>query len=146
MTPRLRIVSVPYAIYANDSDNRPKHQDRYKTATRKQLEKRNEMIKIELSILYGGECQICNKTFKMKNGENYFDSTYIVDRVKDSRYEVTANALCLCPEHFAKWMLEEFTYNGETVMFAPAQGFYATPNLGKNEIRLAYILNSSNLE
>ena len=48
-------------------------------------------------------------------------------------------------EHFAKWMLEEFSYNGETVMFAPAQGFYATPNLGKNEIRLAYILNLNDL-
>jgi aspartate aminotransferase len=49
-------------------------------------------------------------------------------------------------EHFAKWMLEEFTYRNETVMFAPAQGFYATKNLGKNEIRLAYILNKNDLK
>ena len=49
-------------------------------------------------------------------------------------------------EHFAKWMLEEFTYRNETVMFAPAQGFYATKNLGKNEIRLAYILNKNDLQ
>lgn len=48
-------------------------------------------------------------------------------------------------EHFAKWMLEEFSVNGETVMFAPAEGFYATPGLGKNEIRLAYILNEESL-
>ena len=49
-------------------------------------------------------------------------------------------------EHFVKWMLEEFTYENETVMVAPAQGFYATPGLGKNEIRLAYILNKNDLQ
>jgi len=49
-------------------------------------------------------------------------------------------------ENFARWMLEEFTFDNETVMFAPAQGFYATPNLGKNEIRLAYVLNENDLK
>lgn len=49
-------------------------------------------------------------------------------------------------EDFAKWMLEEFSYENETVMFAPAQGFYATEGLGKNEIRLAYILNINALK
>jgi len=49
-------------------------------------------------------------------------------------------------EDFTKWMLEEFTYRNETVMVAPAQGFYATPGLGKNEIRLAYILNKNDLQ
>jgi aspartate aminotransferase len=49
-------------------------------------------------------------------------------------------------EHFAKWMLEEFSYENETVMFAPAEGFYATPGLGKNEIRIAYILNENDLK
>lgn len=48
-------------------------------------------------------------------------------------------------EDFAKWMLEEFDLDSETVMFAPAQGFYATPGLGKNEIRIAYILNENDL-
>jgi len=48
-------------------------------------------------------------------------------------------------DDFAKWMLEEYSLNGETVMFAPAAGFYATPNLGKNEVRFAYILNENDL-
>ena len=48
-------------------------------------------------------------------------------------------------EDFAKWMLEEFSLDNETVMFAPAEGFYATPGLGKNEIRIAYILNENDL-
>lgn len=43
-------------------------------------------------------------------------------------------------EDFAIWMLEEFSEKNETVMFAPAEGFYATPGLGRNEVRLAYIL------
>jgi len=48
-------------------------------------------------------------------------------------------------EDFVKWMLSEFSIDQETVMFAPAQGFYATPGLGKNEIRLAYVLNEDAL-
>lgn len=43
-------------------------------------------------------------------------------------------------DHFAQWLLEDFEIEGETVMVAPAGGFYATPNLGKNQIRIAYVL------
>lgn len=49
-------------------------------------------------------------------------------------------------EDFAKWMLSDFSLNNETVMFAPAEGFYATPGLGKNELRIAYILNIDDLK
>lgn len=48
-------------------------------------------------------------------------------------------------EKFAKWLLEEFEYNGETVMVAPMAGFYATPGLGRNQIRLAYVLKEEDL-
>ncbi len=48
-------------------------------------------------------------------------------------------------ERFCQWMLEEFTYNGSTVMMAPAGGFYATPGMGKNEVRIAYVLNQHDL-
>lgn len=48
-------------------------------------------------------------------------------------------------EHFAQWLLEEFEVDGKTVMVAPCQGFYATPGLGKNEARLAYVLNENDL-
>lgn len=44
-------------------------------------------------------------------------------------------------EKFCQWLLESFSYNGFTVMMAPAAGFYATPGKGKNEVRLAYVLN-----
>lgn len=43
---------------------------------------------------------------------------------------------------FCQWLLESFSHNGQTVMLAPATGFYGTPGLGKNEVRLAYVLNT----
>ncbi len=48
-------------------------------------------------------------------------------------------------EHFAVWMLEEFSLDGKTVMIAPAPGFYSTPRLGVNEARFAYVLNEHDL-
>ncbi len=42
---------------------------------------------------------------------------------------------------FCQWLLESFSYKNQTVMLAPATGFYGTPGLGKNEVRLAYVLN-----
>lgn len=48
-------------------------------------------------------------------------------------------------EDFAKWMLSEFDVNGETVMVAPAAGFYSTPGTGLNQIRIAYVLEKQNL-
>lgn len=45
-------------------------------------------------------------------------------------------------EKFCQWLLESFSYNGATVMMAPAAGFYATPGKGKSEVRLAYVLNA----
>ena len=44
-------------------------------------------------------------------------------------------------DKFCQWLLESFSYNGQTVMLAPATGFYGTPGLGKQEVRLAYVLN-----
>lgn len=49
-------------------------------------------------------------------------------------------------DHFCQWMLEHFNYNGSTVMMAPAGGFYATPGLGKNEVRIAYVLEKAEIE
>jgi aspartate aminotransferase len=44
-------------------------------------------------------------------------------------------------DKFCQWLLESFSYKGQTVMLAPATGFYGTAGLGKNEVRLAYVLN-----
>jgi aspartate aminotransferase len=45
-------------------------------------------------------------------------------------------------DKFCQWLLESFSHNGQTVMLAPATGFYGTAGLGKNEVRLAYVLNT----
>ena len=45
-------------------------------------------------------------------------------------------------DRFCQWILESFSYEGQTVMMAPAAGFYETPGLGKQEVRLAYVLNT----
>ena len=49
-------------------------------------------------------------------------------------------------EHFCQWLLEDFEYQGDTVMMAPLSGFYATPGLGKKEARIAYVLEKKELE
>lgn len=49
-------------------------------------------------------------------------------------------------DHFARWLIEEFDYNKETVLLAPAQGFYASPEKGKNEVRLAFMLNVEDMK
>jgi aspartate aminotransferase len=49
-------------------------------------------------------------------------------------------------EKFCQWLLEEFEYNNQTIMIAPAAGFYATKGLGEREVRIAYVLNKEALE
>ena len=46
-------------------------------------------------------------------------------------------------DEFCQWLLESFSYKGQTLMLAPASGFYGTPGLGKQEVRLAYVLNTT---
>jgi aspartate aminotransferase len=49
-------------------------------------------------------------------------------------------------DHFAQWLLESFDYDNETVMIAPAAGFYSSPNMGLNQIRIAYVLKEESLK
>lgn len=49
-------------------------------------------------------------------------------------------------DDFAQWLLEDFEFEGETIMVAPAAGFYSTPNTGLNQVRIAYVLKRENLE
>ncbi|WP_366182835.1 pyridoxal phosphate-dependent aminotransferase [Flavobacterium ovatum] len=48
-------------------------------------------------------------------------------------------------DHFAKWLLKNYELDGETVMIAPAAGFYSTPGMGKNQVRMAYVLKKEDL-
>lgn len=49
-------------------------------------------------------------------------------------------------EKFCEWCLTDFNYEGETVMMAPASGFYSTPGLGRDEVRIAYVLKKDDLQ
>jgi aspartate aminotransferase len=97
--------------------------------------------------------------------ENYFDATkaeYLKRRdILVKRLNAMAGVFCPNPggafyamarlpiddaDIFCQWLLESFEYEKQTVMLAPATGFYGTKGLGKNEVRLAYVLNSESLE
>ena len=49
-------------------------------------------------------------------------------------------------DQFCQWLLEDFSYDGATVMLAPASGFYSDPQLGKHQVRIAYVLNQASLQ
>jgi aspartate aminotransferase len=49
-------------------------------------------------------------------------------------------------DHFCQWLLEEFQFENETVMLAPATGFYSSPGAGKDEVRIGYVLNVNDLK
>lgn len=49
-------------------------------------------------------------------------------------------------DRFCRWLLEDFSFQNQTVMLAPASGFYTTPGLGQNEVRISYVLNVGDLE
>lgn len=49
-------------------------------------------------------------------------------------------------DNFCQWILESYDFENQTVMFAPASGFYSTPGLGKDEIRISYVLNTEDLK
>jgi aspartate aminotransferase len=48
-------------------------------------------------------------------------------------------------EDFVMWLLKDFNVDGETLMLSPASAFYATPGMGKNEVRIAYVLNEARM-
>ena len=49
-------------------------------------------------------------------------------------------------DKFSQWLLEDFDLNGETIMLAPAAGFYSNAEIGKSQVRIAYVLNKSSLK
>jgi aspartate aminotransferase len=92
--------------------------------------------------------------------DNYFDVTKAEYRARRDLIVKRLNAMksVYCPkpggafyamaklpindsDRFCQWLLEEFSYNKQTVMLAPATGFYGSEGFGKNEVRLAYVLN-----
>ena len=123
------------------------------------------------AVLKFGQARLCPPTIDqlaataaVKTPESYFAE---VRREYQSRRDLVCDAIAKIPgavcrkpggafyvmpklpirdgEEFAIFMLEEFQLNNETVMVAPADGFYATPGKGKDEVRIAYVLNCDDL-
>ncbi len=61
-------------------------------------------------------------------------------------FYVTARLPIDDSDKFCQWLLEDFNYDNQTVMLAPATGFYSTPGAGKNEVRISYVLNVTDLQ
>ncbi len=78
------------------------------------------------------------------NGLNSIDGVFC-PKPKGAFYAVAAFPV-ESAEHFAEWLLSEFDHNGKTLMMAPAAGFYAKPELGRQQARLAYVLNVEDLK
>lgn len=78
------------------------------------------------------------------NGLNSIDGV-ICPKPKGAFYAIAQLPVDNADE-FAKWLLEEFSFEGETIMVAPAAGFYSTINSGFNQVRIAYVLNKDSLK
>jgi len=91
----------------------------YFEAVRAEYRKRRDLLCRELNRIPGVSCRLPRGAFY----------TVVKLPVDDA-------------EAFAKFLLDEFDLDGETVMIAPAAGFYATPGLGRDEVRIAYVLNT----
>ena len=97
--------------------------DSYIDSIRLEYEKRRDIVLSELK-------QIPNIKFETPKGAFYIIVTLPVNDAED----------------FVKWMLTDFELNKETVMLAPAEDFYANKNLGKRQVRIAYVLESTQLK
>ena len=89
-----------------------------------------------------------DETKILENKNYYFDPRKIDDLVFSNPMGAFYSILKLPlnnSDKFSKFLLTDFSHNGQTVMLAPAGGFYTSPNLGKDEVRIAFVLNSEKL-
>lgn len=92
-----------YGEHHERLQNEPSADERRKKTIRIILEGPDEQVREYLSQRYGGKCQICDKTFPERDGNPFFVANYIVPRKVARFADTSANALCLCADHFAKW-------------------------------------------
>ncbi len=96
--------------------------DEYFTAVNKEYTKRRDTLVSTLNKIAGVYCP-------NPGGAFYVVAKFPIDNA----------------DKFCQWMLESFSYDNQTVMMAPATGFYSTPGAGSNEVRMAYVLNNDDL-
>jgi len=81
----------------------PPPDERRRRSDSDRLECSDPQVRTSLLEYYGGQCQMCHRTFPKRDGEPYFVASHYIER-EDGRYlDCVANAICLCADHFAKW-------------------------------------------
>ena len=78
-----------------------KQENRSYFTTVKKWKSKNDQVRVNLIEWYGGQCQICDKTFTQGNGEPYFEGLYLVSHTTAEWIDRVGNVLCLCPWHSA---------------------------------------------
>lgn len=132
------------------------------------ISRNKEVISIATKF---AQARLSPPTFGQIAGEEAINTppVYLENVLKEyvKRRDIVVNSInkmkgCFCPnpggafyavaslpiddsDKFCQWLLEHFNHNGQTVMLAPATGFYATPGRGKNEVRISYVLNLQDL-
>ena len=123
------------------------------------------------TALHFGQMRVCPPTLEMLGAEaaadlpsSYFDGTRAEYQARRdlavARLQAMPGVTCPVPggafyviarlpvddaQAFGQWLLEEFTLDNQTLMLSPANGFYHTPGLGRQEVRIAYVLNRTDL-
>jgi aspartate aminotransferase len=97
----------------------------------------------------GSYLQAVNAEYK-KRRDLVFDELQQIDgcicKKPQGAFYIVAKLPIQDAEDFIIWLMKDYQVDNETVMAAPAEGFYATPGLGKNELRIAYVLNETDLK
>lgn len=132
------------------------------------ISKNREVMSTALKF---AQARLSPPTFGQIAGEAAVDtpSQYLTDVLNEyvQRRDIVVNSInrmkdCFCPnpggafyavarlpidnsDKFCQWLLEEFSFEGQTVMLAPATGFYSTPGRGKDEVRISYVLKTDDL-
>lgn len=133
------------------------------------ISKNKELVDAALRL---GQARLCPPTLEqiaataaIDTEKSYFDNvikeysqrrdiiTSALSQMKEVRFGNPKGAFYLIAElpvkdadHFCRWLLESFSYENQTVMLAPANGFYANSDLGKRQVRIAYVLNTDDLK
>lgn len=108
-----------------------------------------QIIASKLTVVKPSYLRQINKEYEQRRNLVFKELSKIkgvVCRKPEGAFYLVAQIPVKDAEQFAKWLLTDFSHKGETVMVAPAAGFYATLGLGIQEIRIAYVINQNDLK
>jgi len=102
------------------------------------------MVDVEASYFADVKAEYVNRRNTLVEGLNKIEG--VVCPTPGGAFYTTVELPVKDTDLFCQWLLEDFEHNNETIMLAPASGFYSTEGLGKNQVRIAYVLNEEDLK